>query len=430
MGYNLFSVKRLKEGTKKKLDSFAQTLGPAIARGEQISFADQDITNYIRLQHERIEEKGLTMEYEVYDRDKQEDPIVSDQWRDGHYDSYNCFEEYGVKRMVARSGKKLYKDNKPHLLHTTFADFSSGVHPDNEPFTCPSCGSVSTIAELQNGCPYCQTRFKMDDLLPKVTKYYFTEEPGGNWEEIKPRLVAIAIVLDLIYLLIDFIRRFDYYSEMMSESMIEFVLCAIITAGLGFVFAFFMAYIFLGPITLVRAIMISRQYKGRSMVIRTRKKFEELMKPICPEYSYDYFTGKITSMVEQVIFAKDAQDMVFYKGTGIDASFRNIIDMNYGASWNLMDFQVGQGTVTVTTDVLFFVLRAEGDTVKNVPERYRAVFRRRTDVPMSTSFSISKIECPSCGGSFNAWKSKKCPFCGTDYDAETQDWVLLELERM
>ena len=41
----------------------------------------------------------------------------------------------------------------------------------------------------------------------------------------------------------------------------------------------------------------------------------------------------------------------------------------------------------------------------------------------------SKQVCPKCSGSFNAVLNKICPFCGTEYDIEFQDWVLLELSQ-
>ena len=44
------------------------------------------------------------------------------------------------------------------------------------------------------------------------------------------------------------------------------------------------------------------------------------------------------------------------------------------------------------------------------------------------SFSMTKIQCPTCGSSFNAIQNKKCPFCGHEYDIESQDWVLKEIK--
>ena len=54
------------------------------------------------------------------------------------------------------------------------------------------------------------------------------------------------------------------------------------------------------------------------------------------------------------------------------------------------------------------------------------VHDRHTGV--NTDFTISAVTCLSCGGSFNASKERNCSFCNTPFNAETEDWVVTELE--
>lgn len=42
---------------------------------------------------------------------------------------------------------------------------------ENEDYVCPNCGAVSTVKGLLDGCDYCNTFFKIDELFPKVTNY-------------------------------------------------------------------------------------------------------------------------------------------------------------------------------------------------------------------------------------------------------------------
>lgn len=39
-------------------------------------------------------------------------------------------------------------------------------------------------------------------------------------------------------------------------------------------------------------------------------------------------------------------------------------------------------------------------------------------------FSINKVECPGCGGSFNAARTAKCPYCDNRYDVSRDDWIV------
>lgn len=81
---------------------------------------------------------------------------------------------------------------------------------------------------------------------------------------------------------------------------------------------------------------------------------------------------------------------------------------------------------------MFFddVLYANGDNVKLKRKDFLATFQRRTDIPINPHFSVTKIQCPSCGGSFNAVQNKICPYCGNAYDIALDDWVLSELKEV
>lgn len=43
------------------------------------------------------------------------------------------------------------------------------------------------------------------------------------------------------------------------------------------------------------------------------------------------------------------------------------------------------------------------------------------EFPLDRSFSIAKVQCSNCGGSFDARKEKCCPYCDQPYDAGIHD---------
>ena len=174
MGYLFFHTREVSGVFNRKLNAFKASLGNAIGKGENIIFADHDITYLLKLQHDRITRKGLEFDYETYSRDEGKNQFTAGSyWQDAHYESTVCFHSCGIKRSVKKDGKKKYSDDRKCVLYETITDVVTGAHPDHDPFCCPNCGAVSTVADLQNGCPHCGTRFQMDDLFPKVTSYYF-----------------------------------------------------------------------------------------------------------------------------------------------------------------------------------------------------------------------------------------------------------------
>ena len=192
----------------------------------------------------------------------------------------------------------------------------------------------------------------------------------------------------------------------------------------------FLGYVLFSIFMMVRLIAVgSSQSSGKWGTIGSRTKFEEKMKTICPEFSYEYFTSKAISLIKTAIYSENEQELMFYKGGPLDPKFKDVIDLNYGAALGLESFTEENGFVTVATKAYFDVLYATDNGIKFQRDMYGAVFRRRTDIPVDMGFSMTKIQCPACGSSFNAMKNKVCPYCGNIYDIESDDWVLVRLER-
>lgn len=426
MGYNIFEVVKLKQSFRKNLKSFVATLGSAISNGDNISFADNDISYILRLQHERLNKKGLDMEYEVTDRDTSRSAIVISEWKDAMYESYVCNEQYNIRRKITKDGKKLFEDNKRSSIYATITDVISGVHPDDEVCSCPNCGSVSTVNQLQGGCPFCGTQYKMSDLFPKVTSYYFIEDVGLAGDEDKRDkrkfMIGAVIIVLLFSCIVDFFAFKDQYAQGEFNFGLLFAPLFLIPIGIAvgyFAYSFYLIF---------RTIVVgSRQSAGKWGAIGSRGRFEKNMKSIFPDFSFEYFTSKAISLIKTAVYAPDEKELLFYRGDALAPEFKDIIDMNYGAALGLADFKEEDGRVTVFTDAFFDVLYARNGKIKSGKEKYRVVFMRRTDIPVDMQFSMTKIQCPTCSGSFNAVQNRICPFCGHPYDIESQDWVLVDM---
>lgn len=429
MGYNFFKITQLKESFRLKLNNFVNSLGSAIGDGKNIPFADNDISYVLKLQHDRIKEKGLNLEMEIYDRDKEHNATVGSEWKDAHYESYVCNEQLGIKRKFTKDGKKIYSDNIRSVFYTTITDVTTGIHPDDESISCPNCGSVSTIAQIQGGCPYCGTVYKMDDLFPKVTGYYSLEDVGITGNEHKAGMILTVIITGLVFALIPLILDFTEFMALLrgESDQIEIILGALLIIPVGLLAGYFFYSIFL----FIRLIVVgSSQSAGKWGTIGSRSKFEQQMKAYSPEFSFEYFTSKAISLIKTAVYAPNEQELLFYKGHPLAPDFKDIIDMNFGAALGVAGITEENGAVTVTTDAFFDVLYFKNDKIKFKRETYRAVFWRRTDIPINMQFSMTKIQCPTCGSSFNAIQNKMCPYCGHEYDITSQDWVLTGLWRI
>ena len=412
MGYNLFNIKEVSGAFDRKLNEFRASLGAAVCKGQNITFADNDITYTLKLQHDRLSKNGLELDYDIYSRDDGKNKFIAgSNWRDAHYESTVCFNQSGIKRKVRKDGKTKFKDDRKTVLYETITDVVTGSHPDNDPFCCPNCGAVSTVVGLQNGCPHCGTMFQMDELFPKVTSYYFLDSPGMTKKEFMSGYM-VSYIITLIAM---------------------FILCLIFHKGIGSyivaaIGSIVSAYVLYAYFLLMKLIVGAISSAGKMGTAGSRSKFEKRMKKISPEFSYEYFTSKTLSLIKTAVFSEDESELLFYEGAKLDPKMKEIIDLNYGGALGCKSIREEGNFVTVETKAYFDVLYSSDDKVYFKKQIFSAVLKRRTDIPVNFNFSMTKISCPSCGASFDATKNRNCPYCGNKYEITTDDWALVELK--
>ena len=425
MGYNFFSGGKIPKAVNTKLNDFLSSLSDAINKGKNITFADRDISYILSLWHERIKSKGIELEYDFHSGEGGNKFWAISDWQDGHYESKVCSDSRGIKRVVKKSGKILYKDDKKSFVYETVTDVINGAHPDEDSYCCPSCGRVTTIADLQNGCSYCGTKFQMDDLFPKISSFYFLDDPSLAKGEFRSLYFKVyAVTLFLYYFLACMVYGDIFLPENLFKDVTHMLmgLTALIIAN--FLAAYFGTIFFLFIRAMVKSIVSLRTIG----TVGSRGNFEYRMKKISPEFSYEYFTSKAISLIKTAIFSEDECELMFYEGDALDPGMKDIIDINYAGALGCRKFVDEGNFVTVTTKAYFDVLYASGEKVYCKSQAFSAIFRRRTDIPVNFNFSMTRIACPSCGASFDATKIKNCPYCGNKYDIITDDWTLIELK--
>ena len=426
MGYNFFNGKKVPRAINNKLSDFLESFGETFKKRKNVSFADRDIAYSLELQQDRIKSKDLEIDYKIYPRGKNKFEFIPlSDWKDMHYLNTVCSDFCGIKRVVRKNGKAIYKDDKKSVVYGTVTDVISGVHPDDDPFSCPNCGFVSTVSGLQDGCPQCGTKFKMDDLFPKVSSFYFLDDSNVNKGEFKSLYKKLYFVsLVILYILVSLMHPDMFSLSAMKENnflMISGVVALIIT---NFIATYMGTIFFIYIRGMVKLIVNSNKFG----TVGSRRRFESRMQKVSPEFSYEYFTSKAISLIKTAVFSEDEKELALYVGDRLDLRMKDIIDLNYGGALGVIKFKDEGDFVTVKTKAYFDVLYAKGNKVYYKPQVFSATLKRRTDIPVDFNFSMTKISCPSCGASFDATKLKKCPYCENEYDITSDDWALIELK--
>ena len=71
----------------------------------------------------------------------------------------------------------------------------NGEDVSEDTYSCPNCGAIATIKEFQDGCKSCGTSFKMSDLFPKVSNYFFVWDVSGMAANFKVKIFKNGLYL-------------------------------------------------------------------------------------------------------------------------------------------------------------------------------------------------------------------------------------------
>lgn len=161
----------------------------------------------------------------------------------------------------------------------------------------------------------------------------------------------------------------------------------------------------------------------------SRKNFDNQMKQYSPEFSFEYFTSKVISLLKTIMFSDNLQDLPIYVGNQNGAFSPNVVDLSYSGALGLENFFVDKGYVYVETLAFLEVWYEENGKIKMKREKYVLDLCKNIMKPIDFNFSIKKIHCNHCDGSFDATKDKYCPYCGTQYSVQDDDWVVLNIKK-
>lgn len=396
---------------------FADQLAEWSGTGKEPELGDWNIRAYLDMQEHRLKSKEITriFEYKPYGHATRVGDSIVGNLLNSHNKRLNC--AYGEKKIqYVNNGKTIFRENtKASLFQLIKHPSPENEEWKNETYICPNCSNIVKIEELESeGCSYCGTKFLMSQLYPKVTNYYILENmPKGKFK-IKD-LFGIMIVCFLLVTILLFFLYFDAPDIFMDYDMKEVVFTLY---GGGLIWGFI-----LFPIISMakKSITVMVGSAGaKSQITATLQQFD-------PSFSYDYFEGKALSLLRMIVYADNPQKYIQYDGAGLAASFGNIVDMEYLGGLGLDGIKHIGEYIEVKLKVYMKNTYYDGGKIKQKGEVLNLQMKHKSSWKVEPEFSIVKVACHGCGGSFDATKEKNCPYCGREYDAGIDDWIVSDI---
>ena len=421
--------------------AFREELGHAMEPGAKVMSADRELRYCLELQRDRIARKNIRFTEEFDPGKKPVRSAVNNvrSWQDGHYETSWSVGYINHKKTAERSGMKTFKRKDPQSICETVIDVRNGEDVSGDTYCCPNCGAVSTIRELQEGCSQCGTSFHMTELYPKVGNYFFVPDPGVSTDPIWKTVIRyglcslpVTLILFAPIVLQDPSASHSMISTYTPENwvvpslqrVIAYIVTMIVASPIIGYFVWFLSLFFAGFKTL------GKETPAALSVGSSRKRFAAKMSAISPAYTFETFSSKITTLFRILVFSDNRESLPFNAVKELGSDLDDVVDCTFHGWMSCKKIKVENNNVYVTGDVFVDTTRDMGDRLKVRSEVYQITAARRTDVPFSTNFSIAKIQCPSCGASFNSFKSKNCPYCGTECPPAEDDWIIQDVKNV
>ena len=164
-------------------------------------------------------------------------------------------------------------------------------------------------------------------------------------------------------------------------------------------------------------------------VAGSANRFVTRMKRYSPDFSFEYFSGKVVAILKMILFSDDATDLTYYAGKPLGNMFLDIVESSYAGACALKKFMVQGDYCYVTVDAYMEDIYDDGKHIRKRDEKFRITLCKNIRKPVNLHFSIRAMQCKSCGSSFDATKQKCCPNCGTTFALADEDWIVTNIQR-
>lgn len=391
--------------------------------GEIPKCGNQDVRYFLELQKERLKERGLRMECELEPPKMENDRMTGGMAARGRresvkYESRIDYWNYTRTLRFFRNGKNLFSKKEQELLYVTTTGLKTGAVDGSETYCCPNCAAIGTVNELQNGCPYCGTKFMMSDLFPKVTDFLFTKDYGERSSELTLKIRMLMTIGAVIGAAIQFLRFFG-------REWIGTVILTMIVGSLG---GAVLAYV-IWAVSKLASVFTAAAGSVSPLIEQqdAKKKITVLLAGFDPGFSYEYFVNRLISTLKIFIFEKERKNLAQYAGEAMHQELDQVIESSFNGRIKLNGYQVYNGYCTINLNIGMTNIYDNGKRIYQKKDVFCVTIMKNIMHMEDPGFSIKKVQCHSCGGSFDAVRMRFCPYCNATYDMRDDAWVITEV---
>ena len=400
----------------QQFHSFAQQLSVWYDLGKIPKLASQDTRFTLELQKQKFQSLGLDVKVKVEKPAEHDSAPSSMSYSDNVFVNSSVAGNKRITTTIRNTQREIYNKTADSVICTIMQYPKEGtVPPPDTPLCCPNCGAASTLGKLESGCKYCDTKFLMDELYPKVM-YYSIEEAHKSGTE-KNQLVKCMIGTALFCLVIGIASQI-----INGKSVGVLDIVGLLFGGAVFGFVPWLFFMFISTF-----FKMGKNLRGAGKTASSLR-FCHNMRKLDPTFSTEYFRDKSLSLLKLMLYSRDPQELTVCRcDDPFPEKLREIVDTTYFNS-GVNKYSIKDGVCDVSLTFYMDSLHYCDGKIRKKSDKIRMSLRKNIKKPTDLGFSIMAVNCPSCGGSFDAAKIKACPYCDSVYPIEKNDWIVTDIK--
>ena len=401
-------------------DRFAKELNDWYERENIPEDGDGDIAYFLKLQKERLMHKGMRMEKKIVPSKGTGYGTGKKSRKSLWYTTDMLYEQVSGKLSVYNENETIFEEKSEMTMYEIVVHTPDQAKADHIKITCPQCGAVNFALKLEKGCPYCDTRFQIKDLFPRVVNFFFIKNKSIASNK-KIFTQSMALSMGIVFFL-TFINSASKNPKILPLILLNSYLATVLVGG-------FLGYI-IADIRLVAALFDRGGMKHISLWkwIRSKKKITRTMQKYDRNFSFDKFEGQLVALIRMAVMAKEPENLACYCAKGRDAAFSDIVEMTYTNGICLNKIRMEGDLMHLSLRTWWINYYEENGKIRKNGDCIDVTFVKNIRKPEAPGFSITSVSCDSCGGSFDAVRQKACPYCGKEYHMEKESWMIEKMK--
>jgi len=394
----------------------------------------QHYGNLLRLHRKRLKSMGIHLETErkrmVLDGSL---PVRTTNARDGKLLHIQAEEHIFGRDTYLKGGRKLYSRKLKGCMHYDII----GANGDGVVISCPCCGNTSPMSVFIDGCPYCGSKYLLEELSQRIGSCHFYRDPAAELKKARIRISAWANRLVFALTLFEFIvMAYSFGGAMLSSQPSMLPLATVLTVMTMIVIfgvLFVAMRITVAPFKLlVRALYTKLREKHSKDMQLARRNADRLIyiHHFNKDFSLNAFFGNIQNKLAAVHYAEAHKQVGVF--TNIDLApfigqYSTVADCEF-ESMELTAYALQESRELISVAANLRLMCCEGEKIRFRKERVELQLEKNVVREQKSAFGIHIPKCGKCGAPVDLLNGNTCSWCGTYLNAGKLDWCITAYE--